>query len=224
MGDEIGEWLDEFLKDENSNNNKGFRLVRFDESYNRKTVDKKTPIILKQYNPHTGFADGFPILIISQESLDLLNEKLLQKYKTTKKDLPLEMERFRPNIVIHTVDDNSKNNAHIEDDWKSIQIGDHTIIHITVPCSRCSMPCNNMKLGIRDKAFNEPSDILQTYRLGSHLGYDTFFHLNPSQWFFGVNAVPTTFTSTPIFVGDIVTPRSYTPQERSQDIDMISRT
>ena len=38
-----------------------------------------------------GFADGFPLLIISQASLDMLNERLPR---------PVGIERFRPNIVV----------------------------------------------------------------------------------------------------------------------------
>jgi uncharacterized protein YcbX len=40
---------------------------------------------------HTAFADGYPILIISEESLSDLNSRL---------DSPLPMNRFRPNLVV----------------------------------------------------------------------------------------------------------------------------
>ena len=48
------------------------------------------------------FADGFPLLLISQASLDLLNSKLAS---------PLPMLRFRPNLVVNGTD------AHAEDGW-----------------------------------------------------------------------------------------------------------
>ena len=50
------------------------------------------------------FADGFPLLLISQASLDLLNSKLAS---------PLPMLRFRPNLVVNGTD------AHAEDGWRS---------------------------------------------------------------------------------------------------------
>jgi uncharacterized protein YcbX len=46
-------------------------------------------------SPAFYFADGFPFLVIAQESLDLLNDKLLGKNAA-----PVPMDRFRPNIVI----------------------------------------------------------------------------------------------------------------------------
>ena len=39
----------------------------------------------------TGFADGYPLLVISQASLEDLNQRL---------EFPVEMNRFRPNIVV----------------------------------------------------------------------------------------------------------------------------
>ncbi len=54
------------------------------------------------------FADGFPLLLISQAALDRLNEKLAE---------PVPMLRFRPNLVVSATD------AHAEDTWKRVAIG-----------------------------------------------------------------------------------------------------
>ncbi len=71
-----------------------------------------------------GFADGFPLLIVSLASIDLLNEKLEQK---------VSIDRFRPNIVIDGCA------AHAEDDWHQIAIDD-IVIQLAKPCSRCVIP------------------------------------------------------------------------------------
>jgi uncharacterized protein len=71
-----------------------------------------------------GFADGFPLLIVSLASIDMLNEKLEQK---------VSIDRFRPNIIIDGCP------AHAEDDWHRIAIGDIEI-QLAKPCSRCVIP------------------------------------------------------------------------------------
>jgi uncharacterized protein len=71
-----------------------------------------------------GFADGFPLLIVSLASIELLNEKLEQK---------VSIDRFRPNIVIEGCP------AHAEDDWHKIAI-DNIVIQLAKPCSRCVIP------------------------------------------------------------------------------------
>ncbi|WP_456373439.1 MOSC domain-containing protein, partial [Thiolapillus sp.] len=56
----------------------------------------------------TGFSDGFPFLLISQASLDDLNQRMGRT---------LPMERFRPNLVVEGCE------AYAEDTWKRIRIG-----------------------------------------------------------------------------------------------------
>lgn len=71
-----------------------------------------------------GFADGFPLLIVSLASIGTLNDKLEQK---------VSIDRFRPNIVIDGCP------AHAEDEWSRIAIGDIEI-QLAKPCSRCVIP------------------------------------------------------------------------------------
>ncbi len=71
-----------------------------------------------------GFADGFPLLVMTLESAGMLSEKLGET---------ISIERFRPNIVIAGAP------AHAEDGWASIQIGDIKI-DLAKPCSRCVIP------------------------------------------------------------------------------------
>jgi len=70
------------------------------------------------------FADGFPFLIISENSLALLNQAM---------QLNLPMTRFRPNLVI------SGCPGYAEDSWREISIG-AIDFRLTKPCSRCSVP------------------------------------------------------------------------------------
>ncbi|MGR9014359.1 MAG: MOSC domain-containing protein [Gammaproteobacteria bacterium] len=70
------------------------------------------------------FSDGFPFLIISENSLAVLNHEM---------QLNLAMTRFRPNLVI------SGCPGYAEDSWREISIG--TIdFRLPKPCSRCSIP------------------------------------------------------------------------------------
>lgn len=73
------------------------------------------------------FSDGFPFLIISENSLNSLNSQL---------ENPVEMARFRPNLVISGCD------AYAEDFWREIQIG-NIDFRLPKPCSRCSVPAIN---------------------------------------------------------------------------------
>jgi uncharacterized protein YcbX len=83
---------------------------------------------LRQVNParsdpgdQVSFADGYPLLLTSEQSLVDLNARL---------DQPIPMSRFRPNVVVKDAD------AFAEDTWKKITIGSTTC---TVPklCDRC---------------------------------------------------------------------------------------
>jgi uncharacterized protein YcbX len=73
------------------------------------------------------FSDGFPFLIVSENSLNSLNSQL---------ENPVEMARFRPNLVISNCE------AYAEDFWREIQIGSINF-RLPKPCSRCSVPAIN---------------------------------------------------------------------------------
>jgi uncharacterized protein YcbX len=70
------------------------------------------------------FSDGFPFLIIAENSLKALNQAMA---------LNLPMSRFRPNLVIAECD------SYAEDYWREIRIGDIDF-RLPKPCSRCSVP------------------------------------------------------------------------------------
>jgi uncharacterized protein YcbX len=70
------------------------------------------------------FSDGFPFLIVSENSLKALNKSM---------SFPLTMARFRPNLVIAGCD------SYAEDTWREIRIGEIDF-RLPKPCSRCSVP------------------------------------------------------------------------------------
>lgn len=91
------------------------------------------------------FADGYPLLLISQAALDELNRRL---------DSPVSMLRFRPNIVIDGCP------AHAEDGWRRIRVGPLSL-QVVKPCARCTIPEVDPGTGERG---NGPTAVLSTYR------------------------------------------------------------
>lgn len=93
------------------------------------------------------FADGFPLLLLSQAALDQLNAKLAT---------PLSMLRFRPNLVVAGAD------PHAEDAWRRIRIG-AVEFDVVKPCIRCVFTTVDFERGVFDGS-GEPLATLKTYR------------------------------------------------------------
>ncbi len=99
------------------------------------------------------FSDGFPYLIVSQLSLDDLNEKLARSGSPVE-EVKVPMDRFRPNLVI------AGGEAFQEDNWRSIAIGE-VGFDLVKPCARCVIVTTDQQTGKREK---EPLRTLSTYR------------------------------------------------------------
>jgi hypothetical protein len=121
------------------------RLVRFRPDVVRPTSTKWTNGVEAQ----TRFADGYPLLLIGQASLDDLNARLVAAGRHT-----LPMDRFRPNLVVDGID------ACEEDFLATLTIGGMEIRPVK-PCARCPIPSIDQTTGVRGP---DPLDILQTYR------------------------------------------------------------
>lgn len=134
QGEASSIWLSDFLGTKVS-------LVRMKNRFVRPVTSEYATSADQQ----VGFADGFPFLLISQESLDDLNQKL---------EASVLMNRFRPNIVI------SGCKAFSEDDWRSIRIG-NVQFDIVKPCSRCVMVSIDQEDASLSK---EPMRTLTLYR------------------------------------------------------------
>lgn len=98
---------------------------------------------------NVSFADGYPLLLISQASLDELNARSPQ-------GLQHSMAQFRPNIVVSDTD------AFVEDGWKRIRIGE-VEFEIVKPCMRCVLTTVNPKTAMRSEK-NEPLNTLSKFR------------------------------------------------------------
>ena len=99
----------------------------------------------------TLFSDGYPLLLLSQESLNELNARLTAQGREA-----LPMDRFRPNLVITGAE------AHDEDHAASLQMGNAQIRPVK-PCPRCPVPSVDQQTG---EVGPDPLDILRTYRAG----------------------------------------------------------
>jgi uncharacterized protein YcbX len=112
QGEEAAQWFSDWL-------GATVRLVHIADGFKR-VVNEKYAV---NTDDHTGFADGYPILIVSEESLADLNSRL---------ETSVPMDRFRPNIVVRGCA------AFAEDDWNRIQIGDVKLA-VVKPCARCEV-------------------------------------------------------------------------------------
>lgn len=106
------EWISRFLE-------YPCRLVYHPETQVRK-VDPDYALD----SDETAFSDGFPFLIVSEASLQALNESM---------SLNLSMIRFRPNLVVAGC------KSYAEDGWRQISIN-NIGFRLPKPCSRCSVP------------------------------------------------------------------------------------
>ncbi|BBB26652.1 MOSC domain-containing protein [Amphritea japonica] len=95
------------------------------------------------------FADGYPLLLISQASLSDLN----QRCKST-----VVMEQMRPNLVVENT------LPYAEDSWKRIRIGTVEFI-IAKPCGRCILTTTDPDT-LKRNPDREPLSILKKYRKG----------------------------------------------------------
>jgi uncharacterized protein YcbX len=134
QGDAAAGWFSTYLKTP-------CRLVRLADDFTRQVDQRYTT----RSGDQTGFADGFPFLIISQASLDDLNGRL-----TT----PLPMNRFRPNLVV------AGSVPFAEDTWKVIRVGD-ILFDVVKPCARCAITTTDQTTAECGK---EPLHTLATYR------------------------------------------------------------
>ncbi len=133
------------------------------------------------------FADGYPLLVVGEHSLNNLNERL---------EKPVAMNRFRPNIVV------SDSKAFAEDDWEKIRIG-ATVFRATKPCARCVVTTVNQESGVSD--ITEPLKTLSEFRKAKDVFPTKFsdYGFNKNDVLFGMNLVPEN-SGEEIAVGDPV--------------------
>jgi uncharacterized protein YcbX len=117
------------------------RLVHIAEGYLR-TINEKYAV---SADDHTAFADGYPILLASEESLADLNARLVES---------VPMNRFRPNLVVRGCE------PFAEDIWNRIRIGEVEMA-VVKPCARCVVTTIDKESLEKSK---EPLKTLAAYR------------------------------------------------------------
>jgi len=132
-GDDPANWFSRYL-------GCSCRLVRWDEDQVRLCDPEYA-----RFESQVAFADGFPVLLISEASLEDLNSRM---------EKPLPMNRFRPNLVVGECE------PYAEDGWKQIRIGG-LLFDVVKPCDRCVITTVDQTSGGVGK---EPLRTLATYR------------------------------------------------------------
>ncbi|GAB2550155.1 MOSC domain-containing protein [Rufibacter soli] len=98
-----------------------------------------------RHNEKVSFADGYPFMIIGQESLNDLNSRLEE---------PVPMDRFRPTFVF------TGGAPYAEEKWKTFKIG-NVLFYGAKPCGRCNVTTINQNTA---QAGQEPLKTLSEYR------------------------------------------------------------
>jgi uncharacterized protein YcbX len=156
MGAVAAQWFSDFL-------GRPLRLVRFDPEHRRLSNQQWTDgaEALNQ------FSDGYPLLLASTASLDLLNTKLAAAGHA-----PVGIERFRPNIVLAGIE------PHDEDRLDVLRIAtDEGEVQLrgVKPSPRCPIPDIDPATGESKPVI---SDTLQAYRRNEVLGGAVSFGMN----------------------------------------------
>ncbi|TAG24816.1 MAG: MOSC domain-containing protein [Burkholderiales bacterium] len=165
MGDTAAQWFTDFLMHERPAGLPAMklRLVRFDPEHKRASNVKWT----KGKQALNQFSDGYPILVLSEASLDDLNARL-----TAAGQEAVTIERFRPNIVLSGLQ------SHDEDRTDELNIsGGETDFQLALikPCPRCPIPDVNPQTAVSSP---EVSQMLQTYRQDARVDGAITFGMN----------------------------------------------
>lgn len=147
-GDEAANALSAFLGRE-------VRLLRFDDALPRAC----NPEYVGTSGATTLYADGYPLLVVGQASLDELNRRLAGRGLA-----PVPMDRFRPNLVVDGL------GPHDEDRIDTLAFGD-LVLKPVKPCTRCVITTIDPDSAARSA---EPMRTLLAYRRDATLGGVTF--------------------------------------------------
>lgn len=156
MGAVAAQWFTDFL-------GQPCRLVRFDPEHRRLSSLEWTGGI----EVPNQFADGFPLLVASEASMDELNARLQAAGHA-----PVGIERFRPNVVLGGVD------AHDEDRVDLLRVDDAAgEVHLqpVKPCARCPIPDIDPATAERSASVGAT---LRTYRQDKRLDGAITFGMN----------------------------------------------
>ncbi|MER2494730.1 hybrid-cluster NAD(P)-dependent oxidoreductase [Vibrio neptunius] len=141
--DEADDWFSEVLQQR-------VELLFSGEQSNR---------VREKVGHNVSFADGYPMLVIGQGSLDELNRRSPEHHS---------MDQFRANLIVST------NQAFEEDSWKRIRIGEVEFEAVKA-CERCILTTVDVDKG-EFRASKEPLNTLSQFRANERGG--VFFGQN----------------------------------------------
>jgi uncharacterized protein YcbX len=133
VGDVAAAWFSAAL-------GRSVRVVHFSPDVHRSVSRRHTALASE-----VAFADGYPVLLTSVESLGELNRRLVE---------PIPMNRFRPNVVVRDCQ------PFEEDLWSTIAAPEQTL-SVVKPCSRCAITTVEQLTGRRGR---EPLATLAQFR------------------------------------------------------------
>ncbi len=163
MGDLAAQWFSDFLGPDAPRDLQRLRLVRFDPEVKRLCSAEWTG----GRESVTQFADGFGVLVASTASLDELNARL-----ATAGEAPVDMRRFRPNIVLAGVDPHDEDRIGA---WRVHTEGGVAALQNVKPCARCPIPNIEPATAVSTPAVG---DALQAYRQDPRLNGAITFGMN----------------------------------------------
>jgi uncharacterized protein YcbX len=117
------------------------RLVRVPQE----TARRANPEYAGTVPAPMGFADGYPVLVVNEASLEDLNERMPEA---------IPMERFRPNIILRGLP------AWTEDRIDSLDFEGLTL-RLVKPCVRCTIPSIDQRSGFPS---TDPGPVLKQFR------------------------------------------------------------
>ena len=162
MGPVAAQWFTDFL-------GTTARLVRFDPEHKRLSHLEWT----RGVEALNQFSDGYPLLLISEASLQALNGKLLAAGFAE-----ADMLRFRPNIVVGDACGGEPLAPHDEDRLEAVDIitsQGKVGLKPVKPGPRCPIPNIDPATAISSPEVN---DMLQTYRQDPRVGGALTFGMN----------------------------------------------
>ncbi|MFZ2738575.1 MAG: MOSC N-terminal beta barrel domain-containing protein [Burkholderiaceae bacterium] len=167
MGDVAAQWFTDFLSLSDAGlptpGADKYRLVRFDPEFQRLSNLQWTSGVAAENQ----FSDGFPLLVLSEASLQGLNSRLQAAGLEA-----VGIERFRPNIVFTGLQ------AHDEDRLGTLHISTTegvAQLKPVKPCPRCPIPNIDPATALSSP---EVGDTLQSYRRDARLDGKITFGMN----------------------------------------------
>jgi uncharacterized protein len=159
--DQAAEWFTKITE-------KPVRLVYLDDPTRRApNPDYSLP------GDRVSLADGYPLLLVSAQSLERLNDWIFEGPHAA--EGPLPVTRFRPSVVIAGAP------AFAEDGWKRVRIGD-VAFRVAKGCDRCVLTTIDPQTAVKGR---EP-----LVTLARHRRWD-------GKIWFGVNLIPDLVPGTP---------------------------